>query len=159
VEWFLPIRIAPAMPVTDEQRAQLERMAGNSTLPHRVVIQARGLIAAAEGVANEEIARRCGVTSDTARSWRSRFAEQGVPGVGKDTIAKIWAHHELKPWQVKTFKVSTDPDFEAKLVDVVGRYLNPPAWAVVFSIDEKTQCQALDRTQPSLPMTPGRAGR
>ena len=78
-------------------------------------------------------------------------------GIGKDTVAKIWADHELKPWKVDTFKISNDPRFEEKLVDVVGLYLNPPAWAVVFSFDEKTQCQALDRTQPSLPMKPGRA--
>ena len=68
------------------------------------------------------------------------------------------ADHNLKPWRVETFKVSNDPHFEEKLVDVVGLYLNPPSRAVVFSYDEKTQCQALDRTQPSLPMKPGRAG-
>ena len=73
-------------------------------------------------------------------------------------MAQIWADHELKPWQVDTFKISNDPGFEEKLVDVVGLYLKPPARAVVFSFDEKTQCQALDRTQPSLPMKPGRAG-
>ena len=79
-------------------------------------------------------------------------------GVGKDAVARIWADHNLKPWKVETFKVSNDPRFEEKLVDVVGLYLNPPARAVVFSFDEKTQCQALDRTQPTLPMKPGRAG-
>jgi transposase len=73
-------------------------------------------------------------------------------GIGKDSVARIWRDHELKPWKVDTFKISTDPDFEAKLVDVVGLYMNPPERAVVFSLDEKTQCQALDRTQPSLPM-------
>ena len=79
-------------------------------------------------------------------------------GIGKDAVARIWADHGLKPWRVDTFKISNDPLFEQKLVDVVGLYLNPPARAVVFSFDEKTQCQALDRTQPSLPMKPGRAG-
>jgi transposase len=79
-------------------------------------------------------------------------------GIGKDSVAKIWADHNLKPWKVDTFKVSNDPRFEEKLVDVVGVYSNPPARAVVFSFDEKTQCQALDRTQPSLPMKSGRAG-
>ena len=64
----------------------------------------------------------------------------------------------LRPWKVDTFKISNDPRFEEKLVDVVGLYLNPPARAAVFCFDEKTQCQALDRTQPSLPMKPGRAG-
>jgi transposase len=79
-------------------------------------------------------------------------------GIGKDAVARIWADHNLKPWKVDTFKISNDPHFEEKLVDVVGLYLNPPARAVVFSFDEKTQCQALDRTQPSLPLKPGRAG-
>jgi hypothetical protein len=59
---------------------------------------------------------------------------------------------------VETFKLSTDPSFESKLHDVVGLYVNPPAAAAVFCFDEKTQVQALDRTQPSLPMVPGRAG-
>lgn len=76
----------------------------------------------------------------------------------KDTVGRIWADHGLKPWRTETFKISNDPDFEAKLVDVVGLYLHPPARAVVFSFDEKTHCQALDRTQPSLPMKRGRAG-
>ena len=197
---------AVALPVSAAQRAELERMAASMSLPHRQVVQARGLLWASDGVANEEIARRCGVDSDTVRRWRSRFVEQGIAGVGriakgrgrkpslpvgtveevlrlthkerpadgsthwstrtlaarvgigKDAVAKIWADHNLKPWRVETFKVSNDPDFEAKLVDVVGLYVNPPARAVVFSFDEKTQCQALDRTQPSLPMKAGRAG-
>jgi transposase len=79
-------------------------------------------------------------------------------GIGKDTVARIWKDHGLKPWKVETFKVSSDPNFEAKLVDVVGLYLDPPEKAIVFSFDEKTQVQALDRTQPSLPMKRGRAG-
>jgi transposase len=161
---------------------------------------------AADGVANQEIARRCEVDSDTVRRWRERFVRSGPGGVGviakgrgrksslppgtvaevlrltqherpaggsthwttrslaaragigKDAVARIWADHGLKPWKVDTFKISNDPRFEQKLVDVVGLYLNPPARAVVFSFDEKTQCQALDRTQPSLPMKRGRAG-
>lgn len=194
------------MPVSAEQRAELTRMARSTVLPHRKVVQAKALLLAADGVANEEIARRCAVDSDTVRRWRSRFAQVGPGGVGviakgrgrkpslppgtvaevvrltrherpadgsthwttrslarrvgigKDAVARIWADHDLKPWKVETFKVSTDPHFEEKLVDVVGLYLNPPARAVVFSYDEKTQCQALDRTQPSLPLKPGRAG-
>jgi transposase len=181
-------------------------MSRSTTLPHRMVVQAKALLMAADGVANEEVARRCEVDSDTVRRWRARFAEQGPDGVGviakgrgrkpslpsgtvaqvlrltlhelpadgstrwstrsmaarvgigKDAVARIWADHNLKPWKLDTFKISTDPRFEEKLVDVVGLYLNPPARAVVFSFDEKTQCQALDRTQPSLPMKPGRAG-
>jgi transposase len=93
-----------------------------------------------------------GSTPWTTRRLAERF------GIGKDSVARIWRDHELKPWKVSRFKISNDPDFEAKLVDVVGVYLNPPERAVVFCFDEKTQVQALDRTQPSLPMRPGRAG-
>jgi len=70
---------------------------------------------------------------------------------------RIWSARGLKPHLVETFKLSTDPQFEGKLVDVVGLYLNPPENAVVLCVDEKSQVQALDRTQPSLPMTKGRA--
>ena len=202
----MPVMTAPALSLTVTQRAELQRMASSTSLPHRQVVQAKGLLWAGQGVANQEIARRCEVSPDAVRRWRARFAEQGVDGVGKiakgrgrkspltegtvaeivrvtcqdkptdggthwttrllaarfglgkDTIAKVWADHNLKPWKVSTFKVSNDPDFEAKLVDVVGLYLNPPRRAVVFSFDEKTQCQAIDRTQPSLPMVAGRAG-
>jgi transposase len=94
---------------------------------------------------------------DESTHWSSRSLARHLK-VGKDTVARVWRDHDLKPWKVETFKVSTDPDFEAKLIDVVGLYLDPPARAVVFSFDEKTQCQALDRTQPSLPLKPGRAG-
>ncbi len=69
-----------------------------------------------------------------------------------------WRARGLKPHLIKTFKLSNDPHFEDKLVDVVGLYLRPPDNAVVLSVDEKSQIQALGRTQPSLPMTPGRAG-
>jgi transposase len=91
-----------------------------------------------------------------ATHWTTRSMAAHV-GIGKDAVARIWADHGLKPWRVDTFKISNDPRFEEKLVDVVGLYLDPPARAVVFSFDEKTQCQALDRTQPSLPLKRGRA--
>ena len=94
---------------------------------------------------------------DGSTHWTTRLMAKRF-GIGKDTVARIWQSHNLKPWKVDTFKLSNDPDFEAKLVDVVGLYLNPPERAVVFSFDEKTQVQALDRTQPSLPMKSGRAG-
>jgi len=79
-------------------------------------------------------------------------------GVSHTTVQKIWAARGLKPHRVETFKLSKDPRFEEKLADVVGLYLNPPERAIVLSLDEKSQIQALDRTQPSLPMKPGRAG-
>jgi len=159
--------VAAALPVTDEQRVDLTRMAASSVLPHRQVVRARALLWAADGVANEEIARRVRVDSDTVRAWRKRFAQNGTEGIGKvakgrgrkpwlppgtvervleltrtgtppggathwstrslaavagvskDTVGRIWADHGLTPWQVTTFKVSNDPQFEAKLVDVV----------------------------------------
>ena len=79
-------------------------------------------------------------------------------GVSPATVQRIWAARGLQPHRVETFKLSGDPRFEEKLVDVVGLYLNPPEKAVVLCMDEKSQIQALDRTQPSLPMKPGRAG-
>ena len=98
----------------------------------------------------------CSVPDDGSTEWTTRSLA-GKHGVGKDTIARIWKARKLRPWKVDTFKLSNDPDFEAKLVDVVGLYLDPPERAVVFSFDDKTQCQALDRTQPSLPLKAGRA--
>ncbi len=79
-------------------------------------------------------------------------------GVSSSTVQRIWSARGIKPHRVETFKLSSDPRFEEKLVDVVGLYLNPPEKAVVLCMDEKSQIQALDRTQPSLPMKPGRAG-
>jgi transposase len=79
-------------------------------------------------------------------------------GVSPATVQRVWSARAIKPHRVETFKLSTDPRFEEKLVDVVGLYLNPPEQAVVLCMDEKSQIQALDRTQPSLPIKPGRAG-
>jgi len=73
-------------------------------------------------------------------------------------VQRIWSALDLKPHRVETFKLSNDPQFEDKLIDVVGLYLDPPERAVVLCMDEKSQIQALDRTQPSLPMKPGRTG-
>jgi transposase len=96
------------------------------------------------------------VPDDESTSWSTRTMSERH-GVSKDTVARIWRARNLRPWRVETFKLSNDPRFEEKLVDVVGLYLDPPERAVVFSFDEKTQCQALDRTQPSLPLKAGRA--
>ena len=79
-------------------------------------------------------------------------------GVSPATVQRIWSARGLKPHRVETFKLSNDPAFEDKLVDVVALYLNPPDKAVVLCMDEKSQIQALDRTQPGLPMKKGRAG-
>jgi len=189
-------RGAAALLLSDVQRAELEAMVRSPSLAHRAVRQAEGLLWAADGVPNEEIGRRVGVSANTVRAWRASWATRGVAGVGaiakgrgrkpwlaegtvaevvrvtltevpddtsthwttrtlavrmgigKDSVAKIWRDHQLKPWKIDTFKLSNDARFEEKLVDVVGLYLNPPERAVVFSFDEKTQCQALN---PGLP--------
>jgi transposase len=187
------------------ERLALEEIASSPSLPHRMVREAKGLLLAADGVANTEIAQRLGVSRSTVLGWRGQFPDDGIKGVGKvrpgrgrkpviaqgtidqvvrDTqhttpadathwsvrtmaaasglskskVHQIWRARGLKPHLVETFKLSNDKHFEDKLIDVVGLYLDPPKGAVVLSVDEKSQIQALDRTQPSLPMKPGRAG-
>src|SRR6202789_4314684 len=88
-------------------------------------------------------------------SCRTMAAKQGV---SKSTINNIWQAHNLKPHRVKTFKLSRDAKFLEKMTDVIGLYLNPPEQAIVLCVDEKTQIQALDRTQPGLPLKKGRCG-
>jgi transposase len=95
---------------------------------------------------------------DGATHWSARRMAART-GISTTTIQRIWAEADLKPHRVETFKYSTDPDLEAKVRDVVGLYLDPPERAVVLSLDEKTQIQALDRTQPMLPLRPGLAAR
>jgi transposase len=181
----MPLMIAPPIEMSNDQRSALVSMAKSSSLPHRSVTRAKALLLAADGVANEEIARRCATTPDTLRRWRTRFESDGVEGVGKiargrgrkswqpegtvaevvrvtmhespddtstcwttrtlakrlgigkDTVARIWRDHEIKPWKVDTFKVSNDRHFEEKLVDLVGLYMDPPERAVVISYDER----------------------
>ena len=79
--------------------------------------------------------------------WSCRTMAEQV-GVSNGTVQRIWSARGLKPHRVETFKLSNDPQFEDKLVDVVGLYLNPPEQAIVLCVDEKCQVQALDRTQP-----------
>jgi transposase len=89
--------------------------------------------------------------------WSCRTMAK-AQGVSPATVQRIWSARGLQPHRVKTFKLSNDKRFEEKLVDVVGLYLNPPENAIVLCMDEKSQIQALDRTQPSLPIKKGRAG-
>jgi len=90
--------------------------------------------------------------------WSARRLGE-VVGMSETTVWRIWQAARLKPHRVETFKYSSDPDLEAKVRDVVGLYLDPPERAVVLSLDEKTQVQALDRTQPLLPLRPGQVER
>jgi transposase len=87
--------------------------------------------------------------------WSSRLLADHLGGISNVWVARIWRKWGLQPWRRETFKFSTDPQLEAKVRDVVGLYLAPPEKAVVLSIDEKSQIQALDRTAPILPMRPG----
>ncbi len=89
--------------------------------------------------------------------WSCRSMAK-AQGVSPASVQRIWDAHGLAPHRMRTFKLSTDPRFTEKLTDVVGLYLNPPEKALVLCVDEKSQIQALDRTQPSLPMKRGRAG-
>jgi transposase len=89
--------------------------------------------------------------------WSTRTMAAAT-GLSKATVQRLWSNHGLQPHRVETFKLSRDPQFLQKLQDVVGIYLDPPEKAIVFSVDEKSQIQALDRTQPGLPMKKGRAG-
>jgi transposase len=198
-------RAAPPLVMSEGQRATLEQVARSQTAPHREVVRARALLAAAAGSANTQIAADLRVTPVSVRAWRERFEAEGLAkwckvrdgrgrrpsipeekvaeiveltknsrpdgethwscrsmarraGVSPATVQRIWSARGLQPHRVETFKLSNDPNFEDKLIDVVGLYLNPPEKAVVLCMDEKSQIQALDRTQPSLPMVKGRAG-
>ncbi|MBK8447394.1 MAG: IS630 family transposase [Micropruina sp.] len=88
--------------------------------------------------------------------WSSRLLAPRV-GVDHSTVAQVWKQYGIRPWKAETFKFSTDPELEAKVIDVVGLYLAPPEDAIVLCVDEKSQIQALDRTQKTLPMQPGHA--
>ena len=134
----------------------------------RVLFEGRGLRVCVEGacpvealvVPDEVVAAivadtLCAEPPDGAGCWSTRQMA-ARHGVGKDFVAQTWRERGLRPWLADVFKVSADPDFEAKLADVIGLYVDPPERAVVFSFDEKTQIQALDRTQPSLRLRPGR---
>jgi transposase len=108
-------------------------------------------------VVQQLIALTCAEPPGEATHWTGRAMARAM-GVSLRTVQRIWQAHRLQPHRIRTFKRSNDPDFAAKLEDVVGLYVDPPKHALVLSIDEKSQIQALDRTQPGLPLKPGRAG-
>ena len=89
--------------------------------------------------------------------WTAGMMAKAV-GISVSSVQRIWRAHGLQPHRMRQFKLSTDPQFAAKLRDIVGLYVDPPAHAIVLSVDEKSQIQALDRTQPGLPLKKGRAG-
>ncbi len=196
---------APALIVSEPDRAVLRAIARAPTSQQRAVLRARIVLRAAEGLPIERIAAETGAAIMTVKLWRRRYAERGLAGLvdeprpgrpavygreerdrvialtlspppeglthwsarrvgqrvgmSETTVWRIWQAARLKPHRIESFKFSTDPDLEAKVRDVVGLYLAPPERAVVLSLDEKTQIQALDRTQPLLPLRPGLAAR
>src|SRR3954465_4993522 len=103
------------------------------------------------------LALPCGEPPKAATHWTGRMVAKAV-GISLSAVQRIWDAHRLQPHRIRTFKKSNDPAFAAKVEDIVGLYMNPPIHAVVVSIDEKSQIQALDRTQPGLPMKPGKCG-
>jgi transposase len=202
---MMPMRVAPKVIVTDEQRMMLQRWARGRSTPARLVRRAKIVLLAAEGKRNIEIAAELELDRTIVNRWRRRFAQEGLAGIEKDAprggrpasqrarvaerivrtttqerpanathwstnslarhlgvsptmVWRVWQANGLKPHRARTFKVSNDPQFVEKLVDVVGLYLNPPERAIVFGVDEKSQIQALDRTQPGLPLKKGRCG-
>lgn len=109
------------------------------------------------GTVARVVALTCGEPPPGVTHWTGR-AMAKVAGISLRSVQRIWDAHHLQPHRVRSFKRSRDPRFAEKMADVVGLYLDPPAHAVVLSIDEKSQIQALDRTQPGLPLKPGRCG-
>ena len=103
------------------------------------------------------VAMTLGKPSGEATHWTGRAMAKAA-GISHRSVQRIWAAHGLKPHRVRLFKLSNDPQFATKVQDIVGLYVDPPEHALVLSVDEKSQIQALDRTQPGLPMKRGRCG-
>lgn len=194
-------RAAVTIDLSDEQRAELERLARTPSVPNQLAQRARIVLRAAEGATNRQIAAELGLSLPTVGDWRTKFAREGTDGLSDrprpgrprtvdettvnrvvakalepppdgtsrwsvrdlarclslptTTVHRILRDNRVKPHQVKTFKYSKDPELAAKVCDIVGLYLDPPDGALVICVDEKTQIQALDRTQPALPLRPG----
>src|SRR4026208_188545 len=97
--------------------------------------------------------------ADGSTHWSQRKLAAELGDVSHMSVARVWAKHRLKPYRLERYLASNDPQFEAKAADIIGLYINPPQHAAVFSVDKKTAIQALDRKDPVLPLSPGRAER
>ena len=193
---------AAALPLTAHQRSELVQLTRLPSTPQSIVLRAKIVLGAADGVANKTLAARLVTTRMTVLLWRNRYAEEGLVGILEDrprpgrpkeispeqeaqiveatrstkpnhathwtvrtlargqgvspaSVYRIWRAYGLQPHRVETFKFSNDPQFVHKVRDIVGLYMNPPDKALVLSVDEKSQIQALDRTAPLLPLRPG----
>ena len=153
------IAIGERLPCTPDyisrwkRRFERERLAG-------LYARHRGS-APAEDAAQIEarvLARTQKAPGDGSTHWSTRKLGEAL-GISHMMVARIWAKHGLKPHRLERYMSSNDPQFEAKAADVIGLYLNPPAHAAVFCVDEKTAIQALDRLDPVLPLSPGRLER
>jgi transposase len=167
------------------QRARIVLLAAqgltNSEIAHRVGVTRQTVISRraryeSEGLDGLDDAPRSGrprridharIVAETLKAppktlgvthWSSRLLAARL-GIDNTTVARAWRDYGVQPWRSGTFKYSTDPELVAKVTDVVGLYLAPPENAIVLCVDEKSQIQALDRTQPTLPMKPGAAER
>jgi transposase len=187
--------------LTPMEKEKLTLISQRRTAQQQEAQRARIILWCAEGLANQEVAKRERVCLPTVGKWRSRFAKarlealvdaprSGAPrqitdraveevitktlettpparthwssrlmakqaGISEHSVLRIWRAYGLKPHLVKSFKLSKDPMFVEKVRDIVGLYLNPPEKAIVLCVDEKSQTQALERSQPILPLRPG----
>jgi len=191
--------------LTDEERDRLQSLAHRARSQSVLARRARVVLACAEGLDNQAVAKKLRCSKGMVGKWRARFLEgrlealydeprPGAPrqvsdaqveqvvietlestprgqthwstrelakatGLSRMTISRIWHAFGLQPHRSETFKLSPDPQLVEKVRDIVGLYMNPPEHAWVLCVDEKSQIQALDRTQPLLPMRPGQAER
>lgn len=196
------MRVAPAIVLSNGERAQLQRLVRSRRTSVRLSQRARIVLLAAEGMQNKDIAQEVGVGRVQVARWRERYGQSRLAGIERDlargappvkvdvprlvelttqskpeaathwstrkmasvlgvsaaSVSRHWRANGLKPHLVRGFKVSRDPKFVEKLEDIVGLYMAPPEHALVLCCDEKSQVQALDRTQPGLPLKKGRAG-
>src|SRR5438477_12424710 len=191
--------------LTEEERASLQSLAHRSRSQPLLARRARGVLACAQGIANQSMSKKLRCSLGMVAKWRSRFLRSrpeglydeprpGAPrkvtdaqieqiviqtlestpraqthwstrglaqatGLSRMTISRIWRAFGLQPHRTDIFKLSPDPLLIEKVRDIVGLYMNPPDHALVFCVDEKSQIQALDRTQPLLPLRPGQLER
>ena len=195
------MRVAPEIILTDDERAELARLARSKLSSVRLAQRARIVLLAADGMKSKDIAQQLNVGRVQVSRWRERYVHSRLSGIERDlprgappakvdvarlvelttqtkpkaathwstrtmaaelglsaaSVSRHWRANGLKPHVVRGFKVSRDPQFIEKLEDIVGLYMSPPEHALVFCCDEKSQIQALDRTQPGLPLKKGRA--
>jgi len=195
------MRTATEIVLTDQERAELMKLANSRLTSVRLAQRAGIVLLAGDGFQNKDIAQMLGIGRVQVSRWRDRYARLRLSGIERDlprgappprvddaklielttqskpeagthwstrtmaaelgisaaSVSRHWRAHGLKPHLVRGFKVSRDPKFVEKLEDIVGLYMSPPEHALVLCCDEKSQVQALDRTQPGLPLKKGRA--